>query len=167
MTLNFIWSGGITSGALGISMILHPGPLCPRVVVLVRVLSMSQIALFNDLTVCKQMSDCYSNESLVLHSNNENYFRHHHHHHHAISTDIPDPFSPPFPIVHCFRQVFRTTSRIGTDLLYVGSSWSYCLCSSMWKGPQEYVTKNYFTGWKQISSGLFKMLPTNYFVTNI
>ena len=23
---------------------------------------------------------------------------------------------------------------------YVGSSWSSCLCSSMWRGPQEYVT---------------------------
>ena len=24
--------------------------------------------------------------------------------------------------------------------LYVGSSWTSCLCSSMWKGPQEYIT---------------------------
>ena len=59
---------------------------------------------------------------------------------HAISTDIPDPFSPPFSIVHCFRQVFRARSRIGTELLYVGSSWSSCLCSSMWRGPQDYIT---------------------------
>ena len=36
---------------------------------------------------------------------------------HAISTDIPDPLSPPLPIVHRFRQVFRATSRIGTELL--------------------------------------------------
>ena len=57
----------------------------------------------------------------------------------AISTDIPDPLSPPLPIVHCFRQVLRTTSRIGTELLYVGSSWSSCLCTSMWRGPQEYI----------------------------
>ena len=49
----------------------------------------------------------------------------HHHHHVAL----------PFSIVHCFRQVFMATSRIGTELLYVGSS-----CSSMWRGPQEYVT---------------------------
>ena len=49
----------------------------------------------------------------------------------AISTNIPDPLSPPLPIVHCFRQVFRSTSRIGTELLYVGSSWSFCLCSSI------------------------------------
>ena len=46
----------------------------------------------------------------------------------------------PFSIVHCFRQVFRATSRICTELLYVGSSWSSCLCSSMWRVPQEYVT---------------------------
>ena len=58
---------------------------------------------------------------------------------HAISTDIPDPLSPPLPIVHCFRQVFRATSRIDTELLYVGSSWSSCLCSAMWRGPQEYI----------------------------
>ena len=59
---------------------------------------------------------------------------------HAISTDISDPFSPPFSIVHCFQWVFRTRSRIGTELLYVCSRWSSCLCSSMWRGPQEYIT---------------------------
>ena len=59
---------------------------------------------------------------------------------HAINTDIPDPLSPPFPIVHCFQQVFRTTSRIYTELLYVGSNWSSCFCSAMWRGPQEYIT---------------------------
>ena len=32
----------------------------------------------------------------------------------AGSTDIPDPLSPLFPIVHRPRQVFRTTSRILT-----------------------------------------------------
>ena len=52
----------------------------------------------------------------------------------------PDPLSPPLPIIHCFRQVFRATPRICTKLLYVGSSWSHCLCSSMWRGPQEYIT---------------------------
>ena len=39
----------------------------------------------------------------------------------AISADIPDFLSPPLPIVHCFRQVFRTISRVGTELLYIGS----------------------------------------------
>ena len=46
----------------------------------------------------------------------------------AIRTDIPDPFSPLFSSVHCFRQVFSNTSRIGTELLYVGSCWSSCPC---------------------------------------
>ena len=57
-----------------------------------------------------------------------------------ISMDIPYPLSPPLPIVRCFRQVFRATSCIGTELLYVGSSWSFYFCSSMWRGPQEYIT---------------------------
>ena len=58
----------------------------------------------------------------------------------AISMDIPDPLSPPLPIVHCFWQFLRATSSIGTELLYVCSSWSSCLCLSMWRGPQEYIT---------------------------
>ena len=45
--------------------------------------------------------------------------------------DIPDPLSPLPPIVHCFRLVLRVTSRILTELLYVGSSWSPCFCSAM------------------------------------
>ena len=50
----------------------------------------------------------------------------------ATSTDITDPLSPLLPIVHCFWQVLRATSRILTELLYVGSSWSTCFCSAMW-----------------------------------
>ena len=57
----------------------------------------------------------------------------------AISTDIPDPLSPHLPIIHSFRQVFRATSCISAELLYVGSSWSSCLCLSMWRCPQEYI----------------------------
>ena len=58
----------------------------------------------------------------------------------TMSTEIPDPLSPLFPILHCFRQVFKATSRIGTELLSVGSSRSSCLCSSMCRVPQEYIT---------------------------
>ena len=54
--------------------------------------------------------------------------------------DIPDPLSPHLPIIHCFQQILRATSCIGTKLLYVGSSWTSCLCSSMWRGPQAYIT---------------------------
>ena len=39
---------------------------------------------------------------------------------HAISTDIPEPLSSPLPIAHCSRQVLRSTSRIATELLYIG-----------------------------------------------
>ena len=45
----------------------------------------------------------------------------------AISTDILHSFSPSFSITHFFWQVFSYTSCIGTELLYVGSSWSFCL----------------------------------------
>ena len=60
--------------------------------------------------------------------------------HRSANTDILDPLSSLFFIVHCFRQVFRVTYRIGTELLYVGPSWSSCLFSSMWWGPREYIT---------------------------
>ena len=49
----------------------------------------------------------------------------------AASTDIPDPLLPLLPIVHRLRQVFRATSRILTELLYVCSSWSSCFCSAI------------------------------------
>ena len=58
----------------------------------------------------------------------------------AISTDISDPLSPPLPIVHSFWQIFRATSCICTELLYVCSSWMSCLCWSLWRSPQEYIT---------------------------
>ena len=48
--------------------------------------------------------------------------------------------STPHPIVHHFRQVLRATSRIYPELLYVCSSRSPCFCSTMWRGPQEYIT---------------------------
>ena len=57
----------------------------------------------------------------------------------TISTDLPDPLPLPYSIVHRFRQVLKVKSRICTELLYVGSSWSSCLCSSMWRGPLEYA----------------------------
>ena len=58
---------------------------------------------------------------------------------HTISTGIPDPLPPPVSIVHRSREVFKATSCIGTELLYIGSRWSSYLCSSMRRGPQEYV----------------------------
>ena len=49
------------------------------------------------------------------------------------SMDLPEPLMQSVSIV------FKVISSIGTELLYIGSSWSSCLCSSMWKGPQEYI----------------------------
>ena len=57
----------------------------------------------------------------------------------ATGTDIPDPLSLLFPIVHRLWQVFRVTSCILTELLYVCSSWSSCFCSAICGGPQEYI----------------------------
>ena len=59
---------------------------------------------------------------------------------HAISTDIPDLLHLPFSIVHHFRQILKVTSLIVTEVMYVGSIWSSCFCSSMLRGPQVYVT---------------------------
>ena len=53
----------------------------------------------------------------------------------AGSTDIPDPLSLLFPIVHRLWQVFWTTSRILTQLLNVCSCWSSCFCTAMCGGP--------------------------------
>ena len=57
-----------------------------------------------------------------------------------IHTELPDPLPPPFSIIHHFRYVFKATSCISTELLYVCPCWSSCLCSSMLGVPQEYMT---------------------------
>ena len=62
---------------------------------------------------------------------------------HAASTDIPDPLSPLLLIIHHFWQVFRATSHILTQLLYVCSSWSSCFCLAICGGPQEYITDEF------------------------
>ena len=51
----------------------------------------------------------------------------------APSTDIPDPLSPLL-LVHRLWQVFRATSHILTERLYVCSSWPSCFCSAMCGG---------------------------------
>ena len=54
----------------------------------------------------------------------------------AANTDLFDPLSPPVSIVHRSQEAI---SCIGTELLYIGSSWSSCLCLSMWRDPREYM----------------------------
>ena len=53
----------------------------------------------------------------------------------ATSTDILDPLSPLLSIVHRFWLVLRAISRIISELLYVGSSWSPCFWSTMCGSP--------------------------------
>ena len=57
----------------------------------------------------------------------------------AVCADIPDRLSPFLPITHRLRQVFRITTRVLTQLLYVSSCWSSHTCTSMSGGPQEYI----------------------------
>ena len=55
------------------------------------------------------------------------------------STDLVDPLSPPVSTnLYRYRAVVYRFC-IGTDMLYIGSSWPSCLCSSMWRGPREYI----------------------------
>ena len=67
----------------------------------------------------------------------------------------PWPLSPPLPIVHHFRQVLRTTFRIYTELLYVGSCWLPCLFSAICWGPQEYIT------YELVPTSLHELVPTS------
>ena len=53
----------------------------------------------------------------------------------AANMDLPDPLLLPFSIIHHSWWVFKATSCIGTELLYMGSSSLSCLCSCMWRGP--------------------------------
>ena len=53
--------------------------------------------------------------------------------------DLPDLLSPPVSIVYRFWEVFQANSCIGTELLYLGSCWSSCLCSSTFRRLQEYI----------------------------
>ena len=54
-----------------------------------------------------------------------------------------DPLSPPVSNIHRSQDVFQGISYIGTTLLYIGFCWSSCLCSSMWRSPQEYTTDEF------------------------
>ena len=64
----------------------------------------------------------------------------HHHHHIAPSARISLALSHHPTLLSIASG--RSTSCIGTELLYVSSSWLSCLCS--WSGPQEsYSELNY------------------------
>ena len=72
-------------------------------------------------------------------------------------------FPWPFLATHPYRPLLpaglHATSRIGTELLYVGSCWLSCLYSSMWRGPQGYITHEFVL----ISPGVSLMSGSSYF----
>ena len=51
--------------------------------------------------------------------------------------------APPVSIIHCPREVFKAISCIGTELLYVCSSWPSYHCASMWRGSRLYVASEF------------------------
>ena len=67
---------------------------------------------------------------------------HHHHypHHVAPTARISLTLSRTLLYRPSLPVGLQGNIRIGTELLYVGYCLSSCLCSSMWRGPQEYVT---------------------------
>ena len=104
-----------------VSLQLLPGPPRLRLLVPVRVQSMSQINLFNHFLIIIIIRYLKSNscvqviyftlEVLISSSSCR-----------AASTDIPDPLSPLLPIIHRLWQFFRVTSCVLTYLLYMCSS---------------------------------------------
>ena len=56
---------------------------------------------------------------------------------HAASTDIPDPLSPSVCIVHCSPG---GTARYNLYHRAVVDSWSFNVCSSMFRDPLKYIT---------------------------
>ena len=70
---------------------------------------------------------------------------HHDHDHITLSARIPNPLPLPFSIVHRPRSVFMATPCIGTGLLYIVSSWSTRLCSSVEKSVSNIVDCWFFT----------------------
>ena len=68
-------------------------------------------------------------------------FYHHHHHHVVPSAQISLTLSRHLSLSFIASgRILRATLRIVTELLYVGSSWSPCFRSAMWRGPKEYIT---------------------------
>ena len=77
----------------------------------------------------------------------------------SANMDLLDPLASP---IHRSQEVFKATSCIGTELLYIGSSWSSCLCSSMWRGPLEYVAYEFVPTFPAVSR-MFRSSNLNSF----
>ena len=79
---------------------------------------------------------CYSTSNLAGYLMSNPVCLYIYHHHHVVPpARISLTLSPLLPIVHCLWQVFRATSRILTELLYVCSSWLSCFCLAICGGP--------------------------------
>ena len=70
----------------------------------------------------------------------------------AISTALLHLLPPP--LSYHSRLVFRAISCIGTELLHVRPIWTSCLCSSIWGGPQEYVTYEFISNSLAVSRSM-------------
>ena len=89
------------------------------------------------LCIQEKMNVCLSHVESVTTNNHQAYWSSTSCH--TTITDLPDPISPPIFIIHQSREAFKAISCIGTELLYIDSSWLSCFCSSMWRGPLEYI----------------------------
>ena len=82
------------------------------------------------------------------------------------SIDLPDHLLSPVPIVDRSRVIFLAKSCIGTELLYVGSCWSSCFCSSMWRDPQEYLAYEVVFTSKAVYSYVCFIIVADYYLLN-
>ena len=124
--MRYVWVKGITENRNKTCLVEGSYfSIAVRILMAANVMSLCWILFLKSCWITKQPSNTSSMASSSSSSSSSC---------HTISTDLPDPLLPPFSIVHCFQQVFRATSHISIELLYVGSSWLSCLCSSMWGG---------------------------------
>ena len=77
---------------------------------------------------------------------------------HATSLDLRDTLLQPLCIIHRSRLISKAISCISTELLHVDSSWSPCLCSSMWRGPGKYVTYEFVFTPPAVSACLVRLI---------
>ena len=63
----------------------------------------------------------------------------HHHHHVMLLAHISLILSRHLSLSSIAPSWSSRLHPVSAQLLYIGSSWSFCLCSSMWRGPLEYI----------------------------
>ena len=70
---------------------------------------------------------------------------------HVASKELTEPLAWPVSIVHFYREVFRVMPCICIELLYIDYCWSSCICSSIWRGPKEYIAYEFVLTSKAVS----------------